>query len=244
MRLMTTINKEEIQKFSKIADEWWDANGKFKPLHVFNPIRIKYIKEKCISHFNLKENKDKPLSSLKILDIGCGGGLISEPMCRLGASVTGMDASSRNISIAQLHAEKNSLKIEYVNSSPEKNNLNKKFDVILNLEIVEHVDNLDLFLKSSSKLLNKNGIMFVATINRTFESYIKAIVGAEYILRWLPIGTHEWNKFLKPEEVEKKLENLNLKKLNKDGFKYNIITQEWSKTEDCSVNYIVVAEKS
>jgi len=244
MRLMTTINKEEIQKFSKIADEWWDANGKFKPLHVFNPIRIKYIKEKCISHFNLKENKDKPLSSLKILDIGCGGGLISEPMCRLGASVTGMDASSRNISIAQLHAEKNSLKIEYVNSSPEKNNLNKKFDVILNLEIVEHVDNLDLFLKSSSKLLNKNGIMFVATINRTFESYIKAIVGAEYILRWLPIGTHEWNKFLKPEEVEKKLENLNLKKLNKDGFKYNIITQEWSKTTDCSVNYIVVAKKS
>ncbi len=244
MRLMTTINKEEIQKFSKIADEWWDANGKFKPLHVFNPVRIKYIKEKCISHFNLKQNVDKPLSSLKILDIGCGGGLMSEPMCRLGAEVTGMDASSRNIAVAQIHAEKHNLKIEYINSSPEKNNLKRKFDVILNLEIVEHVDNLNLFLESSSHMLNKNGIMFIATINRTFESYLKAIVGAEYILRWLPIGTHEWNKFLKPEEIEQILNNLNLKKLNKDGFKYSLISQEWKKTNDCSVNYILVAEKN
>ena len=244
MRLMTTINKEEIQKFSKIADEWWDANGKFKPLHLFNPIRIKYIKEKCISHFKLNQNVDKPLSTLEILDIGCGGGLISEPMCRLGAQVTGMDASSRNIAVAQLHAKRNNLKIQYINSSPEKNDLKKKFDVILNLEIVEHVDNLNLFLQSSTQMLNKNGIIFIATINRTFESYIKAIVGAEYILRWLPIGTHEWNKFLKPEEIEKKLENLNLKKLNKDGFKYNLITQEWSKTPDCSVNYILVAKKN
>jgi len=244
MRLMTTINKEEIQKFSKIADEWWDANGKFKPLHIFNPIRIKYIKEKCISHFKLNQNAGKPLSSLKILDIGCGGGLISEPMCRLGAKVTGMDASSRNITVAQIHSEKNNLKIEYINSSPEKNDLKKKFDVILNLEIVEHVDNLKLFLESSSRMLSKNGIMFVATINRTFESYIKAIVGAEYILRWLPIGTHEWNKFLKPEEIEQILTNLNFKKLNQDGFKYNLITQEWKKTNDCSVNYILVAEKN
>ena len=244
MKLMTTINKEEIQKFSKIADEWWDANGKFKPLHLFNPIRIKYIKEKCISHFKLNQNVDKPLSPLEILDIGCGGGLISEPMCRLGAKVTGMDASSKNIVVAQLHAKKNNLKIQYINSSPEKNDLKKKFDVILNLEIVEHVDNLNLFLQSSTQMLNKNGIIFIATINRTFESYIKAIVGAEYILRWLPIGTHEWNKFLKPEEIEKKLENLNLKKLNKDGFKYNLITQEWSKTPDCSVNYILVAKKN
>ena len=244
MRLMTTINKEEIQKFSKIADEWWDANGKFKPLHVFNPIRIKYIKEKCISHFKLKQNGGKPLSFLKILDIGCGGGLISEPMCRLGAKVTGMDASSRNIFVAQIHAEKNNLKIEYINSSPEKNDLKKKFDVILNLEIVEHVDNLKLFLESSSQMLNKNGIMFIATINRTFESYIKAIVGAEYILRWLPIGTHEWNKFLKPQEIEQILNNLKFKKLNQDGFKYSLITQEWKKTSDCSVNYILVVEKN
>ncbi len=244
MSLMTTINKEEIQKFSRIADEWWDANGKFKPLHIFNPIRIKYIKEKCVSHFKLKQNGGKPLSSLNILDIGCGGGLMCEPMYRLGAKVTGMDASSRNIVVAKLHAEKNNLKIDYINSSPEKNDLKKKFDVILNLEIVEHVDNLKLFLESSSGMLNKNGIMFIATINRTFESYIKAIVGAEYILRWLPIGTHDWNKFLKPEEIEKILNDLNFNKLNQDGFKYNLLTQEWKKTKECPVNYILVAEKN
>ena len=241
---MTTVNKEEIQKFSKIADEWWDANGKFKPLHMFNPIRIKYIKDKCISHFKLNQNNVKPLSSLKILDIGCGGGLISEPMCRLGAKVTGMDASKKNILVAKLHAKKNGLKINYINSSPEKNNIKKKFDIILNLEIIEHVDNVDLFLKSSSKLLNKNGIMFVATINRTFESYVKAIVGAEYILRWLPIGTHEWNKFLKPEEIQKKLIRLNFENLNLDGFTYNLLSNEWKKTGNYAVNYIIVSKKN
>ena len=241
---MTTINKEEIQKFSKIADEWWDAKGKFKPLHVFNPIRIKYIRDKCISHFNLNQEKDRPLSSLKILDIGCGGGLISEPMCRLGAKVTGIDASNRNIAVAKLHAEKNNLNINYINDSPEENDLKIKFDVILNLEIIEHVNDVNLFLKSSSEMLAKNGIMFIATINRTFESYIKAIVGAEYILRWLPIGTHEWSKFLKPEEIEEKTKNLNLESINRDGFKFNILKQEWNKSLDCSVNYILVVKKN
>ena len=241
---MTTVNKDEIQKFSKIADEWWDAKGKFKPLHMFNPIRIKYIKDKCISHFKLNQNNVKPLSSLKILDIGCGGGLISEPMCRLGAKVTGMDASKKNILVAKLHAKKNGLKINYINSSPEKNKIKKKFDIILNLEIIEHVDNVDLFLKSSSKLLNTNGIMFVATINRTFESYVKAIVGAEYILRWLPIGTHEWNKFLKPEEIQKKLIGLNFENINLDGFTYNLLSNEWKKTANCAVNYIIVSKKN
>ena len=171
---MTTVNKEEIQKFSKIADEWWDTKGKFKPLHMFNPIRIKYIKEKCISHFKLKEDNPKPLTNLELLDIGCGGGLISEPMCRLGAKVTGIDASNKNINVATLHAKKSGLDINYVNTSPEQKVIKKKFDVVLNLEIIEHVDNVDLFLESSSKLLKENGIMFIATINRTFESYIKA----------------------------------------------------------------------
>ncbi len=239
---MTTINKEEIQKFSKIADEWWDAKGKFKPLHVFNPIRVKYIKDKCISHFGVKSD-NKPLSKLKILDIGCGGGLISEPMSRLGAEVTGMDASYKNIEVAKLHAKKNELNINYINSSPEKNDLKKKFDVVLNLEIIEHVENVDLFIKSSNKLLNENGIMFIATINRTFESYIKAIVGAEYILRWLPIGTHDWNKFLKPIEIEEQLKKIGLKKLYLDGFKFSLLTQEWKKSPDCSVNYMIVAMK-
>jgi len=241
---MSTVNKEEIQKFSKLADEWWDVNGKFKPLHVFNPIRIEYIKEKCIFHFELNNLNDRPLSSIKVLDIGCGGGLVSEPMYRLGAEVTGLDASLKNINVAKLHAKKNNLKIRYLNSSPEKKKLNEKFDVILCLEIVEHIQNLDTFLKASSELLKKNGIIFIATINRTFQSYLKAIVGAEYILKWLPIGTHEWGKFLKPDEIESQLTSLNFNKLSLDGFQYNILTKKWIKSQDCSVNYIIAYEKN
>ena len=243
MTLMTTINEREIQKFSKLADEWWDANGKFKPLHVFNPIRIKYIIDKCSSHFNLEKKGKEPLSTLKVLDIGCGGGLVCEPLSRLGASVTGIDASSKNIEVAKIHAKKNNLEINYYNTSPEKKEIKEKFDVILNLEIIEHVENVDLFLRSSSELLKKNGIMFVATINRTFESYIKAIVGAEYILRWLPIGTHDWQKFLKPEEIERKFNQLNLDKLDLNGLKFNILSNTWSLSSDCSVNYIILAKK-
>tara|TARA_B100000945_G_scaffold320436_1_gene330503 strand:- start:412 stop:1137 length:726 start_codon:yes stop_codon:yes gene_type:complete len=241
---MTTINQEEIQKFSKLADEWWNANGKFKPLHSFNPIRLKYIIEKCISHFNLSKEKTMSLQGLKILDIGCGGGLISEPLSRLGAKVTGIDASRKNIEVAKIHAKKSNLKINYINTSPEKRKISEKFDVVLNLEVVEHVDNLDLFLKSASDLLKENGIMFVATINRTFESYLKAIVGAEYVLRWLPIGTHDWQKFLKPDEIDDKLTKFKLNKLYLDGLKFNILSNNWSLSKDLSVNYIFVAKKN
>ena len=234
---MSSINKKEIEKFSSMADEWWDPHGKFKPLHKFNPIRIKYIKENIINHFNTK-NKNKPLSGINILDIGCGGGLLSEPMCRLGANITGIDASIKNIKTAKFHAKKNGLKINYIYSSPEKLKISKKFDVILNMEIVEHVEDISFFLKSCSKLLNKNGLMFVATINKTLKSYVFAIVGAEYILRWLPIGTHEWEKFVKPEDLKKILvkNNLSLKKL--DGMHFNLIKDEWGISKDLSVNYI------
>ena len=242
--MSTTINKAEIQKFSKLAEEWWNANGKFKPLHEFNPIRLSYILDKCSFHFKLNKKNEKPLIGLKILDIGCGGGLISEPLSRLGASVTGIDASYKNIEVAKVHSKKNGLKIRYLNTSPEKKQVNEKFDVILNLEVVEHVENLDLFLKSASDLLKKNGIMFIATINRTFESYIKAIIGAEYILRWLPIGTHEWQKFLKPAELVSKLSKLNFEKTNVDGLKFNILSNQWNLSKDCSVNYIIVATKN
>ena len=241
---MTTINQEEIQKFSKLADEWWDANGKFKPLHAFNPVRIKYIIDKCKYHFKLRKQDERPLSVLKVLDIGCGGGLVCEPLSRLGADVTGIDASSKNIEVAKIHAKKSGLKIKYFNTSPEKKEVNEKFDVILNLEVVEHVENLDLFLKSSSDLLKKNGIMFIATINRTFESYLKAIIGAEYLLRWLPIGTHSWEKFLKPKEIEDRLIKLNLDKLDLDGLRFNIISNDWSLSQNCSVNYIIVVKKN
>ena len=232
-----TINKKEIEKFSKIAEEWWNPNGKFKPLHKFNPIRISYIKEDIIKTFRL-EHKKSPLKNIRILDIGCGGGLLSEPMCRLGAKVTGIDASEKNINVAKLHAKKNNLKIDYTCTSPEKLKNTIKFDVILNMEIVEHVEDLNLFLKSCAKLLKKNGIMFVATLNKTLKSYIFAIVGAEYVLRWLPIGTHEWEKFVKPNElisIQKK-NNLNIDRL--DGMKFNLLTDKWNISSDKSVNYI------
>ena len=195
-----TINKEEIEKFSLIAEEWWDPEGKFKPLHKFNPIRIAYIKNNIINSLGLK-NKKKPLENVKILDIGCGGGLLSEPLSRLGAKVVGIDASEKNIKVAKIHSKKNNLNIKYFCASPEKFKTEIKFDVILNMEIIEHVNDVEFFLKSCSKLLKKNGIMFVATLNKTLKSYLFAIIGAEYILRWLPIGTHEWEKFVKPMDL-------------------------------------------
>ena len=232
-----TINKKEIEKFSKIAEEWWDPEGKFKPLHKFNPIRISYIKNNIIDSLKL-ENTKKPLNKVKILDIGCGGGLLSEPMSRLGADVVGIDASDKNIKIANLHAKKNNLNIKYVCASPENLKTDDKFDVILNMEIIEHVDNVDLFLKSCSHLLKKNGIMFVATLNKTLKSYIFAIIGAEYIMRWLPIGTHSWEKFIKPEDLIKVLKNYDLELNELTGMKYNLIKDEWSLSSDKSVNYI------
>ena len=234
----STINKTEINKFNKLATEWWKPNGKFKPLHKFNPIRIQYLKENIIEHFNLKQRNHSHLKGLNILDIGCGGGLLSEPMSRLGAKVTAIDASKINIEVAKFHAKKNNLKINYLFLPPEKLNLKRKFDIILNMEIVEHVDDLNLFIKKSSNLLKKNGLMFVATLNKTLKSYLLAIIGAEYILKWLPIGTHDWEKFVKPDDLIKLGEksNLKLKKLN--GMKFNPIIDEWSLSADKSVNYI------
>ena len=239
---MSTINYKEIEKFSKLAEEWWDPNGKFKPIHNFNPIRIQYIKEKVIEKFKLNFEK-RPFANISLLDIGCGGGLLSEPMCRLGAKVTGIDASKKNIDIAKIHAKKNNLKINKINASPEKIDANKKFDIILNMEIIEHVENLDLFLKISSDLLSKNGIMFVATINRSLKSYAFAIIGAEYILRWLPIGTHDWNKFVKPNELANISDKNKLKLVSIDGVKFNPLSNEWKISEDTSVNYISCFEK-
>jgi len=239
---MSTINKKEIEKFSKMANEWWDPEGKFKPLHKFNPLRISYIKKKVVSHFNIS-SKLSPLKNIELLDIGCGGGLLSEPMCRLGAKVTAIDASQKNIDVASFHSNKNKLKINYLCSSPEKINLKKKFDVILNMEIVEHVDDLNFFLEKSSLLLKKNGLMFIATLNKTLKSYLFAIVGAEYILRWLPIGTHEWNKFVKPEDLIDLGEKNGLKLMQVDGVKLNILKNEWNISEDKSINYITQFKK-
>ena len=239
----STINKKEIDKFSKIAEDWWNPEGKFKPLHQFNPERIKYIKDNTIKHFNLT-NKDKPFKNLNILDIGCGGGLLSEPMSRLGGNVTGIDASEKNIISAKIHAKQNNLNISYFCNSPENFKSNKKFDLVLNMEIVEHVEDVNFFIKKSSELLKKNGLMFVATLNRTLKSYIFAIIGAEYILRWLPIGTHEWNKFLTPEELTNFGRKNSLLVQNIDGMVFNPLSNRWKVSRDCAVNYIIKFKKN
>ena len=238
-----TINKKEIEKFSKIAEEWWNPNGKFKPLHNFNPIRVKYIKENITRKFALKHSS-KPLKNIQVLDIGCGGGLLCEPMFRMGAEVIGIDASKKNIEVAKFHAKKNKLKIEYKTTSPEKFKTNKKFDVVLNMEIVEHVEDINFFIQESSRLLKKNGLMFVATLNKTLKSYAFAILGAEYILKWLPIGTHDWDKFVKPNELINisKKNKLSLEKL--EGMQFNILNNTWKISNDTSVNYIAIFIKT
>ena len=238
-----TINKEEIEKFNNLAEEWWDPNGNFKPLHKFNPIRIEYIKNSIIKHFKIKSST-KSLRKINILDIGCGGGLLSEPMCRLGANVVGIDASDKNIEVAKFHAKKNNLKINYICSSPETLRIDKKFDVILNMEIIEHVDDIDYFIKKSSQLLKKNGLMFVATLNKTLKSYIFAIIGAEYILRWLPIGTHDWEKFVKPKDLIEISKKNNLKIEELDGLKFDLLKNKWSISNDKSINYIARFKKN
>jgi len=237
-----TINKKEIDKFSKLASEWWNPNGKFKPLHKFNPVRLKYIRDSIVKEFKKKKN-DHSLNNIKILDIGCGGGLLCEPLSRLGAKVVGIDASEKNIKIAKTHARQNNLKINYYCASPEDFNHKEKFDVILNMEIVEHVQDINLFLKESSKFLKKNGIMFIATLNKTLKSYIFAIVGAEYILRWLPIGTHDWNMFVKPIDLIKicKKNSLCLDEIL--GVKYDVLTGDWKLSKDDNVNYMARFKK-
>ena len=238
-----TINKKEIDKFSKLADEWWDPEGKFKPLHNFNPVRLRYIKDTITKKFGVKSEKF-PLKDIKILDIGCGGGLLSEPLSRLGATVTGIDASDRNIKIAKMHLKKSKLDVDYYCSSPDKFFAKEKFDVVLNMEIVEHVDNVDFFLLKSSELLKKDGLMFIATLNKTLKSYVFAIIGAEYILKWLPIGTHDWNKFLTPKDLIRicKINSLNLNELI--GVKFDILKNEWIVSEDSSVNYLAQFSKT
>ncbi len=216
-----TINKEEVEKFSKIAEEWWNPNGKFKPLHKFNPIRIEYIKNNIIKDFNISSNH-KPLAGISILDIGCGGGLLSEPLARLGADVVGIDASKKNIDIAKHHLKKSNLKIEYHDRSPENFNYEKKFDVILNMEIVEHVEDIPKFINQSTKFLKNNGLMFI----------------------WLPIGTHDWNKFVKPENLENICNKNSLKLKSIDGVKFNPILNKWKLSNDKSVNYITKYKKS
>ena len=237
-----TINKKEIDKFSKLAEEWWDPNGKFKPLHNFNPVRLKYIKDSILKKYK-NTDKKHPLKNIRILDIGCGGGLLCEPLSKLGAEVVGIDASEKNIKIAKLHSRENNLKINYFCASPENFKIKEKFDVILNMEIVEHVENVNFFFKSEHKIFKKKGLMFVATLNKTLKSFFFAIIGAEYVLKWLPIGTHDWNMFIEPKKLINICKNNNLVLQDLFGVKYNLINNDWEVSKDTSINYLAKFEK-
>lgn len=241
----TTINPEEVAKFTAMAEQWWDPNGKFKPLHKFNPVRLSYIRDKVIAHFGRDGTKRRPLEGLRLLDIGCGGGLLCEPMTRLGATVVGADAAERNIHIARLHAEQSGLEIDYRATSAETlAAAGEKFDIVLNMEVVEHVDNVPLYMKSVADLVAPGGLLFTATINRTLRAYAFAIVGAEQVLRWLPKGTHDYAKFLTPEEISALVSRNGLSVTEKTGVVFHPLADEWRLSRDTGINYMVLAEKA
>ncbi|MBU1174226.1 MAG: bifunctional 2-polyprenyl-6-hydroxyphenol methylase/3-demethylubiquinol 3-O-methyltransferase UbiG [Alphaproteobacteria bacterium] len=240
----TTIDKDEIARFTAMAETWWDPNGKFKPLHKFNPVRLAYIRNEAIDHFGRDGTSRRPFEGLSLLDIGCGGGLLSEPMARLGATVTGADASERNIAIAKIHAEGAGLDIDYVATTAEAlADAGKEFDVVLNMEVVEHVADVPLYLKSCARLVRPGGLMFLATINRTAKAFALAIVGAEYVLGWLPRGTHSYAKFLTPEEIVSILSREGLTIRDRTGVTYSPLRDEWGRSRDMSVNYMLLAQK-
>lgn len=240
----STIDADDVARFSRIADEWWDEKGKFKPLHRINPLRIGYIRDKGCSHYGRLASADA-LKGLSLLDIGCGGGLISEPMARLGAQVSGVDASEKNIAVAKLHAEKMGLLIHYRASSAEAlAEKGEQYDIVLALEIVEHVANVPLFLASLSTLLKPGGLLIMSTLNRTAKSYALAIIGAEYILRWLPRGTHQWQQFVRPSELVQGLSEHGLETQDLTGMVMHPLSQTWRLTpDDVSVNYLLCATK-
>ena len=244
MTAKTTIDDAEVARFSAMAAEWWNPKGKFKPLHKFNPVRLAYIREKVCETFDRDPRSVKPLAGLRLLDIGCGGGLLCEPMARLGAEVVGADASEVNIEIAKLHAEQSGLEIDYrATTSEALSAAGEKFDLILNMEVVEHVADVDLYLKSCADMVKPGGLMFVATINRTLKAYGLAIVGAERVLRWLPKGTHQYEKLVKPSEIEAALVPAGLNIMDRVGVTYNPILDRWGKSKDMAVNYMLLTKR-
>jgi 2-polyprenyl-6-hydroxyphenyl methylase/3-demethylubiquinone-9 3-methyltransferase len=240
----TTINPEEVAKFGALADQWWDPTGKFRPLHRFNPVRLAYIREQVLKQFGRDGTRRHPFEGLKFLDVGCGGGLLCEPMARLGAEVTGVDAAEKNISVAKIHAAQTGLHIDYVATTAEALAASgQQFDVVLNMEVVEHVADVPLFLRSTSQLVAPGGLMFVATINRSAKAFALAIVGAEYVLNWLPRGTHSYDMLITPEELTSQLRQNGLKMRDKCGVSYSPLRDEWRKSRDMMVNYMVLAER-
>ena len=241
-----TIDPSEVAKFEAMAAEWWDLNGKFKPLHMMNPCRLDYIVEQIAAEFGRDVTQANPFKGIRILDIGCGGGLLSEPMARLGATVVGADAAAGNIPVAQIHAEQSGLNIDYRHTTAEAlADSGERFDAILNMEVVEHVADPLGYLTACNTLLKQNGIMICSTINRNPKSYLMAIIGAEHIMRWLPKGTHEFDKFITPDELCGLIENAGLNPVDRKGFVFNPLTWDWSISDrDLSVNYVTASTKS
>lgn len=240
----TTINRAEVEKFGKLAEEWWNPDGKFKPLHKFNPVRLTYIRDQLLRHFGRDAMSRRPLEGLRVLDIGCGGGLLCEPMARLGATVVGADAADRNVAVAKIHAGQSGLDIDYRATTAEAlADAGERFDVVLNMEVVEHVDNVPLYMKSCADLVAPGGLLFTATINRTARALALAIFGAEYVLRWLPRGTHSYDKFLTPDEIATLVERNGLRVTGRTGVVYSPFRDEWRQSRDMGVNYMVLAER-
>jgi len=241
----TTMNPEEVARFTAMADAWWDPTGKFRPLHQLNPARIQFIKDNVCLHFGLDANADLPFKGLDVLDVGCGGGLLSEPMARLGANMTSIDAGEKNVEIAKIHAAQSDLNIDYRNVLPE--NLaaeGKRFDVVLNMEVIEHVADPELFMAASSSVLKENGCMVLSTMNRNIKSLLLGKVAAEYLLRWLPVGTHDWKKFMKPSELARLVRPYGLEFTDLQGMVYNPFRDTWSLSKtDLDVNYLAFAER-
>lgn len=238
-----TVNHDEVAFFAKLADTWWDPEGPFKPLHKLNPTRLNYIRQKATDHFSLDHDSKTPFTGLSVLDIGCGGGLVSEPLARLGADVTGVDASAKNIGTAKAHAAQTGVDVTYRNMTSEDLIAeNKKFDLIINMEVVEHVEDVALYLSSCRALVKPKGLMLISTLNRNTKSFIFAILGAEYILRWLPVGAHDWRKFITPDELSDHLIKANFNVKSKTGFVFSPFGGWSLSSRDLSVNYSIAAE--
>lgn len=246
LKARVSVDDAEIERFSRIAEEWWDEKGKFRPLHALNPCRLRYLRAQIESRFGKAADGSAPLGGLTLVDIGCGGGLISEPMARLGSTVTGIDASEKNIKVASLHAEKMGLSIDYRATTAEALRAEgAQFDVVLALEIVEHVADVPFFLETVAALVKPGGMLVMSTLNRTLKSLVMAKFGAEYILRWLPVGTHDWNKFLRPSEIIQPLEAQGLTLANLSGMVFSPLKNAWRiDARDLEVNYLASFHKS
>ena len=238
----STVVGTEVEQFARRAEQWWDPKGPMAMLHKFNPVRLTYIRDRLAAHFGRDPKRMACLSGLRILDIGCGAGILSEPLARLGAAVVGADPAPANIDVARQHADRAGLMIDYRNSTAEDlADAGERFDAVLAMEVVEHVSDVPLFVRRCAEMVKPGGLMFAATINRTMKSFALAIVGAEYVLRWVPRGTHRWDKFVTPDELESAFAGAGLRRLDESGVVYNVFADEWRLSDDMDVNYMMVA---